>query len=134
MSDILAEIVAHKRRELAARMAARGLAELAEAARAAPAARGFVAALVRRQAAGRVAVIAECKKASPSRGVMREDYAPAAIAASYERGGATCLSVLTDSRYFQGSDADLVASCSTPVRSTIPARSAPTACCCSSPA
>ncbi len=116
--DILAEIFAHKRGEVAARMAARSLAAVRKAALAAPPPRGFEFALRAKIAAGQAAVIAECKKASPSKGVLRADYAPAAIAASYERGGAACLSVLTDERYFQGADADLVgarAACRLPV-------------------
>lgn len=109
MSDILTDIVAHKRIEIDARRTARPPSKVEAAAAASSAPRGFLAALARRKAAGDAAVIAECKKASPSKGLIREHYDPAAIAASYERGGAACLSVLTDERYFQGSDADLVA-------------------------
>lgn len=109
MADILSEIVAHKRTEVAARKAARPLAELEQATKAASAPRGFYRALMEKITAGLPGVIAECKKASPSKGVIREHYDPASIAASYERGGAACLSVLTDERYFQGSDAHLVA-------------------------
>ena len=109
MSDILSEIVAHKRTEVAARKHARPLAEVEQAARAASPTRGFYHALMSKVQAGQAGVIAECKKASPSKGVIREHYDPAAIAASYERGGAACLSVLTDERYFQGGDAHLVA-------------------------
>jgi len=118
MSDILTEIVAHKRTEVAARKARRALAEVEAAARAATPTRGFFKALMRKVDAGLPAVIAECKKASPSKGVIREHFDPAAIAASYERGGAACLSVLTDERFFQGKDADLQAAraaCSLPV-------------------
>lgn len=118
MADILTEIVAHKLTEVAARRARRPLAEVEAAARAADAPRGFFAALARRKAAGDAAVIAECKKASPSKGLIREHYDPAQIAASYARGGAACLSVLTDERFFQGADADLVAAraaCALPV-------------------
>ena len=118
MADILTEIVRHKLHEVAARKAATDLAEVMAVVREAAPPRGFLAALLRRRAAGQPAVIAECKKASPSKGVMREHYEPAAIAASYERGGAACLSVLTDAHYFQGSDADLVearAHCALPV-------------------
>jgi indole-3-glycerol phosphate synthase len=118
MADILTEIVAHKQTEVAARRAARPLAELEAALGRVEPPRGFVAALRRAIEAGRAGVIAECKKASPSKGVIREDYDPVAIAASYARGGAACLSVLTDERYFQGADAHLVAaraSCALPV-------------------
>jgi indole-3-glycerol phosphate synthase len=118
MSDILTEIVAHKRTEVAARKARRALAEVEAAARAAAPTRGFFNALMRKVDAGLPAVIAECKKASPSKGVIREHFDPAAIAASYERGGAACLSVLTDERFFQGKDADLQAAraaCTLPV-------------------
>ena len=118
MSDILTEIVAHKRTEVAARKAARPLAEVEAAARAASPTRGFYNALLTKVQAGLPGVIAECKKASPSKGVIREHFEPAAIAASYERGGAACLSVLTDERFFQGSDAHLVAAraaCGLPV-------------------
>jgi indole-3-glycerol phosphate synthase len=118
VTDILADIVEHKATEVAARKRARPLAAVETECRAAPAPRGFLAALSRRAGAGEPAVIAECKKASPSRGVIRADYDPATIAASYARGGATCLSVLTDERYFQGSDGDLVAAraaCALPV-------------------
>jgi len=116
--DILAEIFAHKREEVAARKAARPLAEIRELAAACPPPRGFEQALRRQIARGNAAVIAECKKASPSKGVIREDYDPAAIAASYAQNGAACLSVLTDERYFQGRDADLAAArgaCALPV-------------------
>ncbi len=118
MSDILQEIVAHKRSEIAARSRQTPLAALEAALGDASAPRGFAAALAQRVAAGDAAVIAECKKASPSKGVIREDYDPATIAASYARGGAACLSVLTDERYFQGADQHLVAaraSCTLPV-------------------
>lgn len=116
--DILAEIFATKRDEVAARRARRPLADVMAAARDQPPPRGFEAALRRRVAAGGAGVIAECKKASPSKGVMRDPYDVAAIAASYARGGASCLSVLTDESYFQGADAHLVAAreaCALPV-------------------
>ena len=109
MSDILQRIIATKHAEVAA---APPLAELRRAAEAAmhhlpP--RDFVGALRARLAAGQPAVIAEIKKASPSKGVIRADFRPAEIAASYARHGAACLSVLTDRQYFQGDPADLAA-------------------------
>ena len=103
MADILQQILATKREEVAAARVRVPLAEMRARAEAAAAPRDFVAALRRRIAAGNAAVIAEIKKASPSRGVLRADFRPADIAASYERGGAACLSVLTDAQYFQGS-------------------------------
>ncbi|WCE05213.1 indole-3-glycerol phosphate synthase TrpC [Pseudoxanthomonas sp. JBR18] len=107
MSDILDTILARKREEIAARSAAVPLAELiARAAEASPV-RGFADALRRSIAAGDAAVIAEVKKASPSKGVIRPDFHPAEIAVSYEFGGASCLSVLTDVDFFQGADAYL---------------------------
>jgi indole-3-glycerol phosphate synthase len=118
MSDILERIVAVKRDEIAAAKARRNEASLRADAEARRDVRGFEAALRRRVAAGRPAVIAEVKKASPSKGVLREHFAPAEIAASYERGGAACLSVLTDERFFQGAAAYLQqarAACSLPV-------------------
>jgi indole-3-glycerol phosphate synthase len=121
MSDILQRIVAVKHEEIAATLAARPLARWrseAEAAARAGSGRGFAAALRTRVAAGRPAVIAEIKKASPSKGVLREHFVPAEIAARYEAGGAACLSVLTDERFFQGSAAYLQqarAACALPV-------------------
>jgi indole-3-glycerol phosphate synthase len=102
MSDILQRIVAVKREEIAASKAKCDLAFVRQAARERRDVRGFEAALRRRVDAGRAAVIAEIKKASPSKGVLREHFVPAEIAASYARHGAACLSVLTDERFFQG--------------------------------
>ena len=105
---VLDEILVHKRDEVAARKATRSQSEVAEAAQAATAPRGFQATLEARVRAGQPAVIAEVKKASPSKGVIRTDFDPGAIAQSYADGGAACLSVLTDERYFQGADDYLV--------------------------
>ena len=102
MSDILQRIVAVKREELLAARAAHSEAALREAAAAQSVPRGFAAALRAKLAAGLPAVIAEIKKASPSKGVIREHFVPAEIAASYARHGAACLSVLTDVGFFQG--------------------------------
>ena len=102
MTDILARILATKAEEIAAAKLARPLREIEAAAREAPSPRNFEGALRAKIAAGRAAVIAEIKKASPSRGVLRAAFDPPAIAASYARGGAACLSVLTDRQYFQG--------------------------------
>jgi indole-3-glycerol phosphate synthase len=107
--SVLDEILAFKREEVAARRLRVAFAELLVQAEAAPPARGFAAALKRRIAASEPAVIAEVKKASPSRGVIRQDFDPAAIAASYAAAGAACLSVLTDEKFFQGHDEHLVA-------------------------
>ena len=102
MPDVLQRILAVKAEEVASARRAKPLAEVCEAARAAPPARDFVGAIRSKIGAGKPAVIAEIKKASPSRGVLRERYEPAAMAASFERHGAACLSVLTDARFFQG--------------------------------
>jgi indole-3-glycerol phosphate synthase len=102
MVDVLQRILAVKTEEIARAKRTKPLAELRERAREAAPVRDFVGALRAKIAAGKPAVIAEVKKASPSRGVLRESYDPAAIAASFERHGAACLSVLTDAQFFQG--------------------------------
>jgi indole-3-glycerol phosphate synthase len=115
---ILKEIIDRKREEVVERSASVTIAMLKEQIKTASAPRGFVQALQAKVAAGQSAVIAEIKKASPSKGVIREDFRPAQIAASFERGGAACLSVLTDADFFQGSEVYLQAAraaCSLPV-------------------
>lgn len=118
MSDILNRIVAVKHEEVAAARRQRDLASLRREAEAHGDLRGFEAALRGKVAAGQAAVIAEVKKASPSKGVLREHFVPADIAASYQQGGAACLSVLTDRQFFQGDAAYLQqarAACALPV-------------------
>jgi len=118
MSDVLKKILAVKAEEVAAGKQACAFAEMAQAAQAQPAPRDFVGAMQGKVAAGRAAVIAEVKKASPSKGVLREHFVPAEIAAAYETGGAACLSVLTDRQFFQGAPEYLRqarAACSLPV-------------------
>lgn len=118
MSDILERILARKVEEVAERHNRLPLADLAARIPHLPLTRGFAAAMESRIHQGRPAVIAEVKKASPSKGVIRPDFDPAAIARSYEEGGACCLSVLTDVDFFQGSDAYLrqvKAACALPV-------------------
>ncbi|RRJ83381.1 indole-3-glycerol phosphate synthase TrpC [Aestuariirhabdus litorea] len=115
---ILRNILARKAEEVAERRALRPIEQLAEQAQQADPVRGFAAALARRVEQREAAVIAEIKKASPSKGVIRADFHPAEIAVSYERGGAACLSVLTDIDFFQGADGYLQqarAACSLPV-------------------
>ena len=106
-ADILQRILDRKHEEIADRAARVPLAELRERAAAASPVRGFVSALQAKRAAGLPGVISEVKKASPSKGVIRPDFDPAAIARSYEAAGAACLSVLTDVDFFQGADAYL---------------------------
>lgn len=118
MTDILNRILARKTEELAERSARLPLAELAARATDMPETRGFAAAIEAKMDAGLPAVIAEIKRASPSKGVIRPEFDPAAIARSYEAAGAACLSVLTDKDFFQGSEEFLQqarAACSLPV-------------------
>lgn len=115
---VLEKILARKVEEIAARRASVSLAELETLAKVADAPRGFAQAMIAQAKRKQPAVIAEIKKASPSKGVIRENFQPAEIAKSYEAGGATCLSVLTDIDFFQGADEYLKqarATCSLPV-------------------
>ena len=116
--DILARILEVKAKEVAAACERLPLTEVRARAHDAPSVRDFIGAMRRMRAFGKPAVIAEIKKASPSRGLLRDPFLPAEIAASYERHGAACLSVLTDRDFFQGSAQDLVAAraaCGLPV-------------------
>jgi len=118
MSDILQKILAVKQAEVARAVAKKSYAAVRAEAGAMPPTRDFIGAIRAKISAGKPAVIAEIKKASPSRGVIRENFDPAAIAKNYEAHGAACLSVLTDVQFFQGSKAYLVearAACSLPV-------------------
>ncbi len=116
--DILKQIIANKVEEVIARKAKCSPGEIQSRAKNAAPTRGFTAAIKQRVGGGKLAVIAEIKKASPSKGIIRENFDPVEIAISYEKAGATCLSVLTDEKYFQGSDQYLIdarGACSLPV-------------------
>lgn len=118
MSDILDTILAHKKTEIAALRKRHSATALREQAAGQTAPRGFIQALRARAGSGSAGVIAEIKKASPSKGLIRADFDPAWIAREYELGGAACLSVLTDERFFQGHNDDLQAArsaCALPV-------------------
>lgn len=116
--DILKRILARKLQEIDERNRNTSIQELEQRVGNADDPRGFIGSLEKKINSGRAAVIAEIKKASPSRGILRKDFKPAEIAGSYERGGAACLSVLTDIDFFEGADAYLQqarAACSLPV-------------------
>jgi indole-3-glycerol phosphate synthase len=116
--DVLKKILARKREEVTERSAKVSIDDLKNQITTASPVRGFIKAIQDKLAIGQAAVIAEVKKASPSKGLLRENFLPADIAASYQAGGAACLSVLTDKDFFQGSEAYLVearGACSLPV-------------------
>ena len=108
MSNILEQILATKAEEIQQRRTQISLAELKQRTLEAPQTKGFISALQQRASQQQAGIIAEIKKASPSKGVIRADFDPVAIAQSYASAGATCLSVLTDQQYFQGHDNYLV--------------------------
>ena len=116
--DILKQIIVDKAEAVATRKTNCSMEEIKSRAKDAAPARGFTSAIKKRLGDAKLAVIAEIKKASPSKGVIRENFDPVEIAISYEKAGATCLSVLTDEKYFQGSDQYLIdarAACDLPV-------------------
>jgi len=116
--DVLKKILARKQEEIAERQAHTSIDDLKKQIKSASAVRGFVQSIKNKLSSGEAAVIAEVKKASPSKGLLRENFIPAEIAKSYEAGGAACLSVLTDKDFFQGCEAYLEearAACNLPV-------------------